>query len=100
MARAPIASVAIVLATVFMSLETSPVHAAEQPRAAATDSQPSPEYDAAAERQLLDMANRDRAKAGLPPLQKMMASPRRRAHMMRPWQLSKNFRISFQESPT
>jgi uncharacterized protein YkwD len=69
MARALIASVAIALATGLLSLEARPLRA-EHPGAAMADSQPSPEYDAAAERQLLDMANRDRAKAGLPPLQK------------------------------
>ena len=40
--------------------------AAERP---AADSQPSPYYDAEAGRRLLEMANRERAKAGLPPLQ-------------------------------
>jgi uncharacterized protein YkwD len=69
MARGLKASLAIVLATGFLSLEARPLRA-EQPGAAAADSQPSPDYDAAAERRLLDMANRERAKAGLPPLQK------------------------------
>ena len=69
MARAFIASLAIILATGFLSLEARPLRA-EQPGVAAADSQPSPDYDAAAERQLLDIANRDRAKVGLPPLQK------------------------------
>jgi len=69
MARTLIASLAIVLATGVMTLRVPPSHAAEPP-GQASDSQSSPSYDAEAERQLLDMANRDRAKAGLPPLQK------------------------------
>lgn len=69
MARTLIASLAIVLATGVVTLRVPPSHAAEQP-GHASDSQSSPSYDAEAERQLLEMANRDRAKAGLPPLQK------------------------------
>lgn len=69
MARALIASLAIVLVTGVATLAVPPSLAAEQP-GAATNSQPSPTYDTDAERQLLDMANRERAKAGLPPLQK------------------------------
>ena len=67
MARALIASLAIVLAIGMATL------AVRRPRGGATgrpESQPSPSYDAEAERRLLDMANRERAKAGLPPLQK------------------------------
>ncbi len=69
MARTLIASLAIALATGVTTLAVSPSLAAEQP-GAATNSQPSPYYDTEAERQLLDMANRERAKAGLSPLQK------------------------------
>ncbi|MGA9798495.1 MAG: CAP domain-containing protein [Terriglobales bacterium] len=68
MARVLIASLAIVLATGVVPLEIPALHAAQQP--ATADSQPSPVYDLDAERQLLDMANRERAKAGLSPLQK------------------------------
>jgi uncharacterized protein YkwD len=68
MDRTLIASLAIVLATGVVTLKLPTAHAAEQP-AAAADSQPSPDYDADAERRLLDMANRERAKAGLSPLQ-------------------------------
>jgi cysteine-rich secretory family protein len=46
------------------------MYAAQQPAAATAGSHPSPDYDAEAERRLLDMANRERAKVGLPPLQK------------------------------
>jgi uncharacterized protein YkwD len=69
MARTLIASLAIVLAAGMATLAVPPSLAAEQPDVA-TNSQPSPTYDTEAERQLLDMANRERAKAGLPPLQK------------------------------
>ena len=67
MARALIASLAIVLTTGVTTLEVPVLSAAQQPVATA-DSQPSPAYDAQAERQLLDMANRERVKAGLPTL--------------------------------
>jgi uncharacterized protein YkwD len=67
MARALIASLAIVLATGVVTLDVPRLRAAQQP--AASDSQPSPYSDAEAERRLLDMANRERGKAGLPPLQ-------------------------------
>src|SRR5450432_1007636 len=69
MARTLIASLAIILATGMVSLKVPPLRAAEQPAPATTDSQPSPYDDAAAERRLLDLANRERAKAGLSPLQ-------------------------------
>jgi uncharacterized protein YkwD len=69
MARTLIASMAIVLATGVATLAVPHSLAAEQPDTA-TSSQPSPYYDTEAERQLLDMANRERSKAGLPPLQK------------------------------
>jgi uncharacterized protein YkwD len=69
MARTLIASLAIVLAIGVSTLAVQPLLATEQP-GAATNSQPSPHYDTEAEGQLLDMANRERAKAGLPPLQK------------------------------
>jgi len=69
MARALITSLAIVLSTVMMTLRVPLLRAAEQPASATADLQPSPYYDAEAERRLLDMANRERAKAGLPPLQ-------------------------------
>ena len=70
MSRALIASLAIVLATGVVTLKVPAVHAAQQLVPASADSQPSPYYDAEAERQLLDMANRERAKAGLAPLLK------------------------------
>jgi uncharacterized protein YkwD len=66
MARVLIVSLAIALATGVVTLEVPALRAAQQPTATA-DSQPT--YDAQAERHLLDLANRDRAKAGLPPLQ-------------------------------
>lgn len=70
MARALITPLAIVLATGVTALEAPPLPAAQQPATATTTaSQPSPRDDAEAERQLLGMANRERAKAGLPPLQ-------------------------------
>ena len=69
MARALIASLAIVLATGVVTLDVPQIGAAQQPSPASLDSQSSPYYDAEAERRLLDMANRERAKAGLPPLQ-------------------------------
>jgi uncharacterized protein YkwD len=68
MARFLIASLAIVLATGVVPLVVPALHAAQQP--ATADSQPSPAYDLEAERRLLDLANRERAKAGLAPLQK------------------------------
>jgi uncharacterized protein YkwD len=68
MTRALIAFLAILFAT--GSVPVPLLHATGPPAAeAATESQPSPNYDAEAERQLLEMANRERAKAGLPPLQ-------------------------------
>jgi uncharacterized protein YkwD len=69
MTRALIATLAMVLSTGVMTLRVPLLRAAEQPASATADSQPSPYYDAEAERRLLDMANRERAKAGLPPLQ-------------------------------
>jgi uncharacterized protein YkwD len=69
MARALIASLAILLTTGVTTLEVPVLSAAQQP-AATAGSQVSPAYDAEAERRLLDLANRDRAKAGLPPLRK------------------------------
>ena len=68
MARTLIA-LAVALATCLAMPAMLPSLAAEQP-GAAMNSQPSPYYDTEAERQLLDMANRERAKAGLRPLQK------------------------------
>lgn len=68
MARTLKATLAIVLATGVAGLAVPPSSAAQQP--ASADSQPSPHYDVEAERQLLDMANQERARAGLPPLQK------------------------------
>ncbi len=70
MARTLIASLAIVLAAGVMRLEVPALHAAQQTAIASADSQPSLKYDAEAERRLLELANRERAKAGLPPLQK------------------------------
>jgi uncharacterized protein YkwD len=70
MAPALKAFLAIVLAAGVVLVEAPPVRAAEQaPTSTAAESQPSPYYDAEAERQLLEMANQERAKAGLPPLQ-------------------------------
>ena len=69
MARALTASLALVLATGVATLEIPPLRAAEQPTSAPADSQPSSYHDAEAERRLLEMANRERAKAGLSPLQ-------------------------------
>jgi uncharacterized protein YkwD len=69
MARALIASLAIVLAAGVVTLEVPALQAA-QAAIATADSQPTPTYDAEAERQLLEMANRERAKAGLSPLRK------------------------------
>lgn len=68
MVRALIASLAIVLAAGVVTLEVPALQAA-QAAIATADSQPSPTYDAEAERRLLEMANRERAKAGLSPLQ-------------------------------
>jgi uncharacterized protein YkwD len=65
-----IASLAILLTTGVMTLRVPALQAAQQPGVAAADSQPSPTYDVEAERRLLELANRDRAKAGLPPLRK------------------------------
>jgi uncharacterized protein YkwD len=70
MARALIASLAILLTTGVVTLEVPALQAAQQRYVDAADSQPSPTYDAEAERRLLELANRDRAKAGLPPLRK------------------------------
>lgn len=69
MNRGLTACLAIVLATGMIAIEAQPARAAEVP-ATASGSQPSPYYDSDAERRLLDLANRERAKAGLPPLQK------------------------------
>ena len=70
MPRALIASLAVVLAAGVVTLQVPPLRAAQQPAPGSADSQPSPYYDAEAERQLLEMANRERAKAGLAPLLK------------------------------
>lgn len=69
MARAFTAFLAIVLVAGIVTL-VQDARAAQQPASASADSQPSPHYDAEAERRLLEMANQDRAKAGLPPLKK------------------------------
>ncbi len=70
MPRALIASLAIVLAAGLVTPGVPASHAAQPPAVATADSHPSPSYDGEAERQLLELANRERAKAGLPPLQK------------------------------
>src|SRR5258708_13250163 len=70
MARTLIAALSFFVATGVVVLSVPSLRAAQQAAIAADDSQPSPTYDAAAERRLLDMANRERARAGLPPLQK------------------------------
>jgi uncharacterized protein YkwD len=67
MTRALISSLAILLATSVVRLEVPAAHATEP--TATADAQPSPYYDADAGRLLLQMANRERAKAGLPALQ-------------------------------
>lgn len=58
----------MIFATGVVLAEARPLGAAERP-AIAAESQPSPYYDAEAGRKLLEMANRERARAGLPPLQ-------------------------------
>ena len=68
MARTLIATLAIVLATGVATLDAPPARAAQRPAFAAANSQISPYDDVEAERRLLDMANRERAKAGLSPL--------------------------------
>jgi uncharacterized protein YkwD len=70
MTRALIAFLAIALTTRVVMLEVPAARAAQQLGVADTDSQPPSHYDLEAERRLLELANRDRAKAGLPPLQK------------------------------
>lgn len=66
MIRALTAALAILLAISITGFEVRTVGAAERP---AAEAQPSPYNDAEAGRQLLEMANRERAQAGLPPLQ-------------------------------
>ena len=66
MARVLTVSLAIVLASGVATLIVRPAQAQQR----AAESQPSPHYDVAAERRLLDLANRERMKAGLPRLQK------------------------------
>lgn len=69
MVRTLKAFLAILLTTSVVGLEVRTAHAAERPATTAEGgSQPS-YYDTEAERRLLDMANRERAKSGLPPLQ-------------------------------
>ncbi len=70
MARSLMASLAIFLAMGVVTPGVPALHAAQQAAIATADSQPSPSYDHEAERRLLELANRERAKAGLPPLQK------------------------------
>jgi uncharacterized protein YkwD len=70
MARSLMVSLAIFLAMGVVTPGVPALHAAQQAAIAKTDSQPSPSYDHEAERRLLALANRERAKAGLPPLQK------------------------------
>lgn len=66
MAQALTVSLAIVLATGVAALRVSSAQA-QQP---AAESHPSPYYDVVAERRLLELANHERMKAGLAPLQK------------------------------
>jgi uncharacterized protein YkwD len=66
MARVLTVSLAIVLASGVATLRDRSAQAQQR----AAESQPSPYYDVAAERRLLDLANRERMKAGLAPLQK------------------------------
>jgi uncharacterized protein YkwD len=70
MPRALIASLAIIVAAGVLTPGVPSLHAAQQAAIATAESQPAPSYDAEAERRLLELANRERAKAGLPPLQK------------------------------
>jgi uncharacterized protein YkwD len=63
-------SLAIFLAMGVVTPGVPALHAAQQAAIAKMDFQPSPSYDHEAERRLLALANRERAKAGLPPLQK------------------------------
>ena len=70
MARSLMASQAIFLATAVVTPGVPALHAAQQAAIAQADSRPSPSYDHEAERRLLELANRERARAGLPPLQK------------------------------
>jgi uncharacterized protein YkwD len=71
MIRTLAASLVLALATCSSTFQISTVQAAE-PTALTSDSQPSPQHslysDAEAGRRLLELANQDRAKAGLPPL--------------------------------
>ena len=60
---------AMILATGVATLGFQPLRAQQPATASAADSQPSPNYDAEAERRLLEMTNRERANAGLAPLQ-------------------------------
>jgi uncharacterized protein YkwD len=70
MARTLMTSLAIVLVASVVTLEVSALQAAPQAANATADSQTSTTYDDEAERRLLELANRERARAGLPPLQK------------------------------
>ena len=69
MARALTFSLAMIFAAGAVLLPDRPAQAAQQPVPAKASSQSSIYYDTEAERQLLEMANRERAKAGLPLLQ-------------------------------
>lgn len=66
MARVLTVSLAMMLASCLTTLIVRPAQAQQR----APESQSSPYYDVAAERRLLDLANRERIKAGLAPLQK------------------------------
>ena len=70
MARSLMVSLAIFLAMGVVTPGVPALHAAQQAAIAKADSQPSPSYDHGAERRLLELANRERVKAGLAPLQK------------------------------
>jgi uncharacterized protein YkwD len=69
MARTLVAYLAIFLAAGVVTLEAPALHAVQQAADATADSETSTTYDAEAERRLLELANRERAKAGLSPLQ-------------------------------
>lgn len=68
MAR-PLTSIVLMVLTGVATLNLSTLQAARQAASGSADSRSSPYYDTEAERWLLDMANRERAKAGLAPLQ-------------------------------
>lgn len=88
-------TVVLVLGAGFLP-EQAKIKPAKAPdRAVASDYQPSPTYDEQAERQLLELANHARAKAGAPPLQfdegLILAARAHAADMAQQQQLSHQF---------